>query len=128
MFLLSRETLKLFKLCINLGAFFRVIPYQWDEKSKSLVLTPKERRIHERILSWDFAKYIHFLHLIFIIVRLWQSLSGQTHDFAFYITQFTYFLVFVLASLVQLLMIQNKIEILVFFNRFLQFAKYIERK
>ncbi len=128
MFLLSPEILELCKICVNLGTFFRVIPYQWDGNKNSLVLTPKKRRIHERVFSWDSIKYLSFVHLIFISSRLWQSISSRRHFLPFYIMQSVYTLIFALGSLIQFLIIQNRTEMLVFFNRFLQFAQSIERK
>jgi hypothetical protein len=128
MFLLSQKIINLLKNCFNLGAFFRVSPYQWDEKRDRLVLTTEKHRMHGRVFSWDSVKYLQFIHLIFILVRLWQSISGRRHYFAFYVTQSTYALLFLLASLIQALLIQNKTEILVFFNRFIRFSQYIERK
>jgi hypothetical protein len=128
MFLLSPETIKIFKICLNFASFFRVIPYEWDRNRNCFALIIKKLGIRGRIVSWDVVKYLTFVHLIFVLVRLWQSISARRHDFAFYIMLSTYVLIFVLASLVQLLMIEKKVEILVFVNRFLQFAQYIERK
>jgi hypothetical protein len=128
MFLLSPEILKILEIYVKLGTFFRVIPYQWDETRKCIVLTPKKQQFHDQIFSWETVSCLSFLHLIFVLVRLWQSISGQRHYFAFYIIQCTYALTFVLASLIQALLIQNKMDILLFTNRFLQFAQTIERK
>jgi len=124
MFLLSTKVLKLLKFSINLGDFFRVIPYKWDESTNRIILV--SNTVNRFSLSWESVRNFFIIHQVFMAIRLYQSFAGGHHGYAMYTMQVAYFAAFLVATQCQILITHRKIEIFVFINRFLDFCEYIE--
>ena len=127
MVLLGNYSLKLLKITIDGAAFFSVIPYKWNRKSECMSLVPKiTTKGHLR--GWDCIKYLYLIYQVFMLIRLGQLVSGQAHDFIYYILGTCYTFGFSVATLIQVMLIHREAELLCFFNRFIQFFKEVEGK
>ena len=127
MFLIGNYSLKLLKITIDGAAFFRVIPYKWSREMECISLIPKTRK-GCCLRGWDCVKYLYLIYQIFMFIRLGQIIPGQTHDFIYYTIGTCYTFAFSIATLVQVMLMHREVELLCFFNRFIQFFKEVEGK
>jgi len=128
MFLLSNYLLLVLKYTINIGTFFRVVPYKWNDLENCVILIPKLNNRRCGPITWEQVNYFYLVYGVYMIARLYQSLSGQTHNLSYYVMQIAYFAIMELVCLIQFLVYDKKMEIVQFINRLLQLCKRIEGK
>jgi len=111
---------QIFGWSINYGNLFSVIPMSWN---------PVEfRKIQElktlRNITYAMMQFFFCSHHIFLVIRLYQSISSKHHDSGLYVLQFCYVYLFTIVIIVQFSFVVNKTEWIRFLN--LEITFYME--
>jgi len=125
MFLLSSYILRLQKFCVNTAAFFRIIPYKWDNPKDQLIFVlPSTSKFS--FLHWNAVKYFLVLHQIFLFTRFGQSLVDESINFTQCVAQAAYLTAYLIGTMLQIFLIHRFTMVLALVNRFLGFFKQVE--
>jgi len=125
MFLLSSYILGLQKICVNIAAFFRLVPYKWDDQNDQLVLVT-DPNAKFSFLSWNIAKYFLVFHQFILFIRFGQSLVDESISFTQNVAQAALLTTFLIGTILQIFLIHRDVKFIAFVNRFLQFFKKME--
>ena len=70
--MIPEKTLSALRTCLMLASKTLAIPYDWDKKGKKLIAFKQKRWIW----LWYSIKFLHFLHLLFLIISLFFQSSN----------------------------------------------------
>ena len=126
MLLISPKILRDFGFHINYAYFFRVVPFQWDYEAGKLCLRDDEKTWTLR--SWKFVVILIFLHQTFIILRFYQSVSGQMENLIQHVFEMVFILGFAFISAIQVTFVLTRDAIVKFVNNYIQYFKGLQGK
>jgi len=120
--MLTLPILKVLEITVEYADVFGTIPYQWDKKRG--VLNYSERGI----TIWYLTNLMYFTHLVFIIVRYTQAVTGRDFTYTAYVSEGLYVSSYMYHFIVQVTMVRRRQEILCFVNRYVQLFRCFQGK
>ncbi len=127
MFILSPELFDVFRLCFRYANFFRIIPFEFDEKAQKLRYSSKKTKLKLIFQSWATMRYIVLLHQVFLTARIIEStFSSVEQSLTLRIVEIIQCVCTLITSVTQILFMQKKRQLLVFTNRWIHLFKVIQ--
>lgn len=124
MLLLSPRMMRFMEWSSNYGYFLKVIPYIRVGKTLQVSLTPSNFALR----TWFVVAILSLVHQCLLFLRFCQAMSENTDNFNFLIMRGAYVIALFIPTVLHLMHLLHRDEIVLFYNGYISFTQKIECK
>jgi hypothetical protein len=121
---ISKRSIQLLRFSMDWAFFLKVVPFNHRYRESAFM----SLRVEFPESKSQFVQYLFLLHLLFLTVRLCQSISAQNRSATYYVVESVYYAQFLLSSTYLISLMINGPEWIVFVNQCFHFYANIDSK